>query len=416
MPPEIDTIIVGAGPAGSHCARLLGQHGRRVVVLEKKSQAGAKRSCTGIIGTECLQLFPHGSISVLSHFNSATVYSPSGKPLRVEKLQPQAYMVDRSVFDNQLVQKAREAGAEFSFNTPVERIETTPKSVRLAVKRKGQSFCLEAKTVVIASGFGFRLTQMLGLGRIDHFAVGCQTEVATTITGLEVYSGREVAPGFFGWLAPFAPGRARLGLLTREKNAASLMTGLWEKLKSRGKVISPLSELHYGAIPLKPLSRTYANRALVIGDAAGQVKPTTGGGIYYGLLCAAIAADCIHEAIMKEDFSSARMSRYQESWHRKLLRELQIGCLARGLLQKLTDKQIDRIFDIILAHGIHEALLEAEDFSFDWHGRLILRALKYQGFQKPFGLLTRLMDAQKFGRAGLVPVATDEDNILHPVA
>ncbi|MBI4332539.1 MAG: NAD(P)/FAD-dependent oxidoreductase [Chloroflexi bacterium] len=414
MPSQIDTIVIGAGPSGSHCARLLSQRGKSVLVLEKKLQAGTKHSCTGIIGMECLRLFPSGSVPVLTQFSSATFFSPSGKPLKVEKPWPQACMVDRPVFDNQLVRMATEAGAEYSFDTFVEKIEVTPRSVKVTGRTNGRTLCLEAKTAIVAGGFGTRLPDMLGLGRIRRFAMGCQGEVETTITGLEVYCGHDIAPGFFGWLVPFAPGKARLGLLTRGSHAAALMNRLWEKLRSSGKVISPLAELHFGVIPLEPLRRTYTSRVLVVGDAAGQVKPTTGGGIYYGLLGAAMAADCLDQAIRDEDFSPARLSGYQRAWRQKLYLELKVGQMARRIFEKLSDRQIDHIFDIVSSHRIHEALLQTEDFSFDWHGRLILSTLKYEVLQKPLNLLSSFISpGRQTGKSESIPVSVCEEIAAH---
>jgi geranylgeranyl reductase family protein len=383
----LDVAVIGAGPAGSHCAYLLSKQGHRVLVLEKKPRAGMKQSCTGIIGRECLQLLSHRTIDVVGKFSSAIFFSPSGKSLRVEKTIPQAYAVDREIFDNQLVRSAREAGAEYSFNTPVERIEIAPEKARLVVEKEGGESRLDARAVVIACGFGSRLPEMVGLGQIRTFALGCQTEIsACNLSEVEVYFGRNIAPGFFAWLVPLCDGRARIGLLSKS-NSTSLIHNFWNTIRSRSRLSSTPGKIYYDTVPIKPLSRTYAERVVVVGDAAGQVKPTTCGGIYYSLICATEAANCINEAIEKDDFSAKQMSKYQKEWQKKLKTELKAGYMARRIFQKLTDRQIDQIFDIVLSNGIREALLSAEDFSFDWHGRLILKALKYQVLQNPLKLL-----------------------------
>ncbi|MFC1990959.1 NAD(P)/FAD-dependent oxidoreductase [Chloroflexota bacterium] len=116
---------------------------------------------------------------------------------------------------------------------------------------------------------------------------------------------------------------------------------------------------------------------MVVGDAAGQVKPTSGGGIYYGLLCADIAADTLHQALEDDDLSARRLVRYERGWKRILGRELKIGYWSRKLFERLSDKQIDRIFDIVKANGIDEAMLSAKDLSFDWHGRAVLKLLRH---------------------------------------
>jgi flavin-dependent dehydrogenase len=121
---------------------------------------------------------------------------------------------------------------------------------------------------------------------------------------------------------------------------------------------------------------------LLVGEAAGQVKPTTGGGIYYGLVCADIATDVLHQAFSSGDFSARHLSHYQKEWKRRLGREIRIGRFARGLYQRLDDRQIDHIFSLAQADGIHQALLNSPDFSFDWHGEFILKALKYKALHR----------------------------------
>ena len=118
---------------------------------------------------------------------------------------------------------------------------------------------------------------------------------------------------------------------------------------------------------------------------AGQVKPTTGGGIYYGLLCADIAAKVIAGALRSDDFSAKRMSHYERDWKRKLSKELQIGYWARKTYESLDDRQIENIFDIVQSNNIHEDILQSPDFSFDWHGESILKVLKNKPLSRMFG-------------------------------
>jgi len=111
-----------------------------------------------------------------------------------------------------------------------------------------------------------------------------------------------------------------------------------------------------------------------VGDAAGQVKPTTGGGIYYGLLCADIAVDVLDRAMAGNDFSARTLSEYEKRWKRLLARELRIGRWARRTFERLSDRRMERLFRMVQDSRATESLLNAPDFSFDWHSRLILRA------------------------------------------
>ena len=120
----------------------------------------------------------------------------------------------------------------------------------------------------------------------------------------------------------------------------------------------------------------------MVGTAAGQVKPTTGGGIYYGLLCADIAANNLHRALESDDLSAKGLASYEREWKRKLGWELKIGYWARKFYEHLSDRQIERLFNIIKSHGIDKALLEAKDLSFDWHGEAILRLMAHRTVAK----------------------------------
>jgi flavin-dependent dehydrogenase len=138
---------------------------------------------------------------------------------------------------------------------------------------------------------------------------------------------------------------------------------------------------------LKPLSRTYADRILVVGSAAGQAKPITGGGVYYGLLCADIAADCLHRALESDNLSSRNLAAYQKEWKKKLGREIAVSYRARKFYERLSDRQIDRIFDIVRSAGIDKTLLDAEDLSFDWHGGVVMKLIGHGAISQVLGAL-----------------------------
>jgi len=211
------------------------------------------------------------------------------------------------------------------------------------------------------------------LGRIGDSVIGVQAEVeATGIDEIEVYCGQEVAPAFFAWLVPTLPGRALVGLLSRH-DPGFYLKELLSTLLAEGKIASAEVGLSYGGISLKPLPRTYSDRLVVVGTAAGQVKPTTGGGIYFGLLCADMAAGSLHRALEADTLSAIDLAGYQRQWWRKLGSELRTGYRARRFYERLSDWQIDVLFDIIRFSGIDQALCKTDDLTFDWHGRVLSR-------------------------------------------
>jgi len=377
-----DVIVVGAGPAGSYLAYKLAETGYEVLVLERAKRLGEKTCCTGIIGQECAISIPVDDNVILRWVNSARLFSPSGKMLRVWRKENQACIVDRAALDLSIASRAQGSGAQYILDTSVRDIEVSNNRVSVEADRDGERVSFTARVAVIACGFGFGLLERLGLGKVGDSVIGAQAEVQTSgIDEVEVYFGREIAPGFFAWLVPTSPHRARVGLLSR-RSPGLYLEKLLASLLAQGKIVSPDSEPRYGGIPLKPLAKTYGERLVVVGDAAGQVKPTTGGGIYYGLLCADIAANTLRRALESDDLSAKNLAHYERGWKRKLGRELRVGYWARRLYERLSDGQVDRIFGIIKSRGIDQALMEAENLSFDWHGEVVLRLLRHQAISR----------------------------------
>ena len=377
-----DVVVIGGGPAGSQVAYRLAGMGYGVVVVERKERLEEPVCCTGIISRECVRTFAIDEAVIYRWVNSARLFSPSGKLLRVYRQEPQAAIVNRPALNLALATRARDRGAEYITGCRVSGIKFGHNDVKVEAVRQGERLNLEARSVVIAGGFNPGLVAEAGTGMFADSVVGAQAEVATTgVDEVEVYCGREVAPSFFAWLVPTSPDRALVGLLSR-KDPGYYLKKLIASLVAEGKIIPADVDLSYGGVPLKPLSRTCGDRMLVVGTAAGQVKPTTGGGIYFGLLAADIAANTLEQALKADTLSARDLSGYQRAWKRKLGSELRTGYRARKIYEMLNDRRIDRIFGIIISGGITEELAQMEALSFDWHGQVISRALTHGVFSK----------------------------------
>ncbi len=366
--------MVGAGPIGSHIGGELASRGHKVAVLEQHATVGKKGCCTGIVGRECVEAFPVARLAVAREASGVRFFSPSGVSFSLQKDAAQAYVLDRLAFDEAMAANARKLGAEYILSTKALGITSTGDAAQVAVQSREQSSQFESKVIVVASGFGSGLPVGMGFGKVGDFVMGAQAEVETSVEEVEVYLGNQFAPGFFAWLVPTYKGRALAGLLARRDTKAYMETFL-RHLKERGKIASRHVPIRFGGIPLKPPRHTSGNRVIAVGDAAGQVKPTTGGGIYYGLLCADIAVDVLGRAINGNDCSARALSEYERRWKKLLSKELRIGRWARRAFERLSDRRMERLFRMVQDSQATESLLNAADFSFDWHSRLILRAL-----------------------------------------
>ena len=299
---NFDVAIIGAGPAGSYLAWKLAGNGHRVAVIEEHQVIGEPVNCTGIIGLDCFKKFPLGLNTVVRAANSARFYSPAGHDIFLRKEENQAYIVNRGAFDRELAEKAMSAGAVYYTGQRIRNILVEPDGVKLFPSNRAVTF--EGRAAVIASGFNSKLPELLGLGHITSYAFGGQVEVSLpSKISVEVYFGNNIAPDFFAWLAPTTEGRGLAGLFSRTKQSSYLRSFL-DNLYSRGKIKRETGKVIFGGVPLGMIPKSYTDRVLVVGDAAGQVKPTTGGGIYYGLICADIAANTLYKALKQDNLSA----------------------------------------------------------------------------------------------------------------
>ncbi|MDD4876514.1 MAG: NAD(P)/FAD-dependent oxidoreductase [Dehalococcoidales bacterium] len=373
-----DAVVVGGGPAGSYAAYKLAGMGHDVIVLDKKEKLGEPVCCTGIISKECVDSFAIDNSVILNQVSNIKLFSSTGNLIRFSRQNTQACIVDRGALDKMLAERAQNEGAKYVLNSPVSDMKIENNGVKVKINRQEEELIVEARVVVVAAGFGARLISGLGLGKINDFIMGAQATVETVgIDETEVYFSQERAPGFFAWLVPISPATALVGLALHS-STSFYMRKLLASLLEEGKIASDKIKPCYRAIPLSPLSRTYGQRLVVVGDSAGQVKPTTGGGVYFGLLCADIAASNLHRALESGDLSAKSLSGYEREWKKLIGRELKICYYARKFYERLSDKQIDRIFNIIKSRDLEEVLFKDNDLPFDWHGEIILKLLGYK--------------------------------------
>ena len=357
---------MGAGPAGNNAALSLASKGYGVTVIDSRENIGDKL-CTGLVGEECFRRYPIDPSLVYREINSASVISPSNKEVRFETPLPVARVVDRVAYVSSFADQAREAGAEYLLGRRVARLEQH--NDRVSVITEGG--VIEARGLVLAAGFGSQLNRQLGLGEPSDYVVGVQGLVKTEgIDEVEVHLGRDVAPGFFAWLVPTKPGYALAGLLVR-KNALEHFDQFISDRQTEGKITEVLGKPVCWGIPLRPLRKTYSDRVLVVGDAAGQVKPTTGGGIFYSLLASEIASGALEQALEEDRLSATRLGAYQKQWKTLLSNELEVGYSARRVFEYLGDSHISSLINQASVNGFVAELAYSPDVSFDWHSSMI---------------------------------------------
>ncbi len=133
-------------------------------------------------------------------------------------------------------------------------------------------------------------------------------------------------------------------------------------------------------LPLGPIAKTSGDRVLAVGDAAGLVKPTTGGGIYYGLISGRLAGEVLYDALEADRLNAAALRLYDTRWRRRLGHEIRIGLAFRRLAARLTDESIDSLIELARVNGIVPLLQRTA--SFNWHSTAAIALLSDASFRK----------------------------------
>jgi len=378
-----DAIIVGSGPAGSHAAYLLAKMGYQVLLIEGRKTPKQSINCSGIIGLEAFREFDLWEVPVLNRINKFKFISPSGKSFIYQSDSDLAFAVDRSGFDSYLTRRAISAGASFLDESWVRKILIHEDEVKVCIQSKGRSLELKAKVGVIAVGYGSSLLKMVGLKSPPRYVEAVQAEVYTSgLDYTEVYLGNKVAPGSFAWLIPLGNERGLVGLTT-EKGSFQHLQFLSHKLQAE-KDISRVTNVQHSAIPLGLIPKAFTRRILVVGEAAGQVKTTTNGGIYYGMIGAEMAAKVLDKAFQQNRFDEEILHQYDQLWRAKLGPEIRLGLKLREIYSYLSDSKIDMLFNIVSMDGLLPII--KKNLNFDWHKGLISSLITNSLIQRIFGI------------------------------
>ena len=372
---DYDVAVVGAGPAGSGTARSLAARGYRVALLERDPDPGQPVHCTGIVSTECFERFDLPASLVIRSVSSFVLRSPSGRPARVQRRTVQAHVLDRVALDHWLAAEAVRAGADLVTSTAVDDIRWTGDGVRLSLGERGSRAPLTARAAVVATGFGAPLPRRLGIGSSGELLSGCQVVVEQSGEAeVEVFTGDALGNGGFGWLVPWRPGLALAGLLTRKHTMHRLEEHV-ARLSAAGSIGRVVEVFRCRAVPIGLPARTVADGILAVGDVAGQVKPTSGGGIYYALLSAELAASTLAEALEAGDVTEGGLAPYEERWRAALAPEIRQGMRLRRLLEQLPESAIEHLHRLLGVPGLRRVLVSAAP-SLDWHSSKLTQVLE----------------------------------------
>ncbi len=332
-------IVVGGGPAGLLSAKEASSKGEKVVVYEEHKEVGKPVQCAGLVSRSGLdELGVDYADVVLNEIRGARAYSPSGKVVEFKKKRGYALVIDREKLDKEIAREAESSGVKLELGKRITSIGDFGDDV-----------------VVGADGASSQIARRLGINRKLLVAYQVENRMRTDLDFVELHFG-SFAPGFFAWVIPVDENLVRMGLAYNPEKANEIEgynpeSALKFFAKLRGYPWNPTSKVS-GLIPIydgKPA--VYGNVALV-GDAAAQVKASTGGGIVIGGICARILGRVVGEGMP--------LSEYESRWKARFSKELSLHLAVHKFYSSLSDSDFEELFDLADPDIIHLAEKHAE--------------------------------------------------------
>lgn len=358
-------VIAGASVAGLFCAREIAKAGHSVLVLEEDFEVGTPEHCGGLVSASGLQdlgIIP-STKTLDSPIQKARLTSPGGTTLDIDAKKQNVIVINRRELDKQIARQAQKNGAEI-------RVKTSLKEFRQgqAVTSAGTFDC---KILVDARGIASIIqrdrTGTLQSAQYEIYADWIQKGL------VEVNFDSQKYPGFFSWVIPAADGMGKVGVAGKGINAISAIEKFLEQKGKHSTIRKVFAPIWING----PLGDFVEANTIIVGDAAGQAKPTTAGGIYSCGVGGILAGRAISNYLIshnKDDLKS-----YQKLWTEKFGKEFEKQLFARKMLERLDNSTIDKIFSTITPEMISD--ISSND-DFDFHTSAIIKMLGLRGSLK----------------------------------
>ncbi|MFB2623764.1 NAD(P)/FAD-dependent oxidoreductase [Methanothermobacter marburgensis] len=358
MVTEVDVLVIGAGPAGSTAAKHAAMGGASVLLIDKKSEIGAPKRCAegvSVGGLESLGIEPNPRW-ITKKLDGVRLVSPNGTDvwLTSDKVElPEAgYILERKVFDKHMAMDAARAGSEIMVKTLATGMEKTDDGYLVSAECMGREFEIKARIVIAADGPESRVARWAGLNTAtkpkdmesaaQFEMVGVEMEDNNCI---EFYFG-SVAPGGYAWIFPKGDDIANVGLgVLSTETDKSAYEHLLEFVEScpATRNAQPV-ELNIGGDPVGGMPKELvADSLMVVGDAAGQVNPLTGGGIISGMTGGMLAGRVAAAAVSEGDVSKKRLSEYERLCREEIGKEIDRYLKVKDYMLTLSDSELDSI-------------------------------------------------------------------------
>lgn len=355
-----DVVVVGGRVGGSTASLFASKNGLDVLMIEKNQEIGTPVQCAEATSSstfKTLEMKP-SSKYVCNEIKGADVYAPDGTHGHLEGGYAEGFILERKIFDKQLAIESAKAGTDIMVKTTVKNlIRKNGKICGVVAEHMGLAIEIKADLVIAADGIESQVAKMAGLhthqtprslcscAQYEMVGVECDPNY------LQFYFGKKIAPGGYVWVFPKGNGIANVGVGVRSdtETAYSFLKKFTSTLNA-----TPV-ELNMGGVPVYgPVKKTYADGLMVVGDAAGQVEPFTGGGIHVTAHCARIAGEVAAKAIENGNTFGNFLKQYEKQWRKEVGQDLKQSLKYRKIMDQLTDEEMN-----ILAKFLKEQDLES---------------------------------------------------------
>ena len=359
---NFDVVIAGGSVAGLLCAREISSKGFSVLVIEEDYEIGTPEHCGGLVslaGLEELGIIPFKK--TFEHMiESAEIISPNGNSFTINSEKQKVTEISRRELDKQIAFQAQKNGTIIKVRTSFQ--ELTDKGIRSS---DGEIDC---RIFVDARGVSSLIhkdrTGILSSAQYEIYAEWIKKGKVEVIFDQEKY------PGFFAWIIPSGEGKGKVGVAGKGINVAETLNLF---LKDKGE-FSTIRKI-FAPIWIKgPIKNFVDGKTIIIGDAAGQAKPTTAGGIFTSGMGGVYAGQAIAKFLKTNNREN--LEEYQKKWTVRFGKEFEKQILARKILERIDNNTINKLFETITPEIIKE-ISEKDDF--DFHTGSIIKLLGLKG-------------------------------------
>ena len=375
MIPDYDVVTVGGSISGLLASREIAESGFKVKVLEDDLEIGLPEKCDGLVSIRCLEAIGIAPTSRLiqNNIKKAVVYSPNGSSIEIDASNQGIVVLDRSKFDRELAKNASNSGAEIELGQRVNKKNQEDKSVTIFTETASYT----SKWVVNAVGYSaLPILEKKTLPAAKFEVYGTWFKKDT----IEIYFDQRKTPGYFLWVIPISSDIAKVGSAGIGVNQFQILDDFIKERK--GSVVKKTAaQIVVGG----PINQFVSGNIVTVGDAAGQAKPTTGGGIYSGGVGGILAGKYLSESLSSGD--NQKIFKYEKIWRKLFNKEFRSQSQIRGILNKIDNSKIDKIFNIIMNSNIFERISLESDF--DYHSFALLKTF---GVKNAFQITSLLAD------------------------